>query len=345
MGGKSEEHPVSMQSGKAIIRQLNSSRYNIKPIIISKDGKWIIPENFLNGKEAKKFSIETLLKAEPGLRRLNTVHSFHREARTKIHLAILALHGRHGEDGAMQGLLETMGIPYTGSGILGSALSLDKIMAKKIYESKNIPTPEYAEITFSQWKGSRGKLLKILEKKFSFPLVLKIPHGGSSIGVVMVKSSAHLISSLDKMFKSENRLMVEHYLKGREFSCGVFEDLKSGNNFAFPVTEIIPNKARYFDLKSKYDAGGAKEITPAKITASVSRRIQEFALKAHAALSCRVYSRTDFIWDYNYFNILETNTLPGMTPASILPKQAKAYGWSYSKLLDQIVEVSLRKFS
>lgn len=248
-------------------------------------------------------------------------------------LAFLALHGKWGEDGHIQALLENWGIAYTGCGLLASALAMDKIKTKEIYLANNIPTPPYRVI----WKCDfSGDALVNVACELGFPLVIKDPLGGSSIGIGIAKDIDEAEKIAQDLFKDSNRLLCEKFIAGLEASCGFIEGEK-----ALPPTEMRMTTREYFDFEAKYN-GECQEVTPAEFEPELTSRIQELAKNAHYALGGAGYSRTDvrITKDGELFAI-ETNTLPGMTPTSILPAQAACNGITYSQLIDLIINKSL----
>lgn len=244
----------------------------------------------------------------------------------------LGMHGADGEDGKIQATLDLLGIPYTGSSYLGSGMAMDKAVTKKIMESAGILTPEWKEITYCEADVPE------LAESLPIPCVVKIVGGGSSIGVEIPETREELKAALLKILKYGNRIIVEQKIIGREMTQPVF------NGKYLSAIEIVPPEGSGFDYVAKYQSGalGASEICPAPITEEEHRIMGEAALKLHNALGLSVYSRTDFILDAEGKAwCLEINTLPGMTPNSLIPKAAKIEGMSYAELCEQIVLLSL----
>lgn len=249
----------------------------------------------------------------------------HLPAGTQV--AFLALHGTYGEDGQVQRWLEARGIPYTGSGVAASALAFDKAAAKAAFLAAGVRTPKHVVLE----RDTRAKA------HLPLPVVVKPARQGSSVGVKIARTSEQLDEAVQFAWRYDDRLVVEEYVKGREFTVGVLDGLP------LPVVEIRP-KAEFFDLKSKYDDGGAEEIVPAPIDALTAVRAQDLAWQAHECLGCRDYSRTDMILtDDGQFHVLEVNTLPGMTDASLMPKAARAAGLSMEALCTKMVELALAR--
>jgi len=269
-GGLSPERPVSISGGDQVYKALNKEKYNI----IRYDPKTDLPQ----------------LVNDAG----------------KIDAALLILHGEYGEDGTIQGMLDLLGIPYQGSGVLGSATAMNKLASKTVYKQNNIPTPQF--IIYNQDDNKNSKINQdIIINKLGLPMVVKPVVGGSSIGMTIANSKEDLTCAFELAFKHNNTILLEKYIKGVELTCGVI-----GNNHidALPVVEIIPgNKHAFFDYEAKYKAGATKEICPARINKEITAKVQHYAVMSHNALFCRGYSRTDMILDGDDIYVLETNTI------------------------------------
>ena len=249
-------------------------------------------------------------------------------------LVFLGLHGADGEDGKIQAVLDLLGVPYTGSGFLGSAMAMDKGISKRIMAQCGIRTPAWREVTVT------AENLDRLVAELPMPCVVKTPCGGSSIGVLLPEDREALREALLTAAALSPRVLVEQRIRGRDLTVPVLDGK------ALPAVEIVPPEGTYFDYVAKYQSsedGGAKEICPAPITEAQAFEMGEMALGLHRALGLAVYSRADFVLDEAGVPwCLETNTLPGMTPASLLPKSAAAVGLDYPALCQRIAELSLR---
>ena len=253
-----------------------------------------------------------------------------------IDVALIILHGRFGEDGTVQGLLELLGIPYQGSGVLGSALAMDKNLAKTMYRLHGLPVAPW-EMAGREDIENPARLLEGLQ----LPLVVKPVRQGSSIGMSIVREASALSPALAKAFAHDRQVMVEQYIKGREITVGVI-----GNDLpvALPLVEIIPDsKYEFFDYEAKYQPGATREVCPAQVSGEIRDKAQQYGLTAHRALQLRGYSRTDMIVSGDEVYLLETNTIPGMTPTSLLPQAAAACGMPFPALLDRLIELALEK--
>lgn len=298
-GGFSSEREVSLNGGNQVYEALDKDKYLIR-------------------RYDPKFDLVRLATEAPD-----------------IDVALIILHGPYGEDGSIQGMLELLDIPYQGSGVLGSALAIDKLASKKIYQQSGLPVPPY----MSARKGRAFNTQACIDQ-LGLPLFVKPTTGGSSIGMSRVTTADELVPALDKAFEYDDVVLIETFIQGTELTCGVI-----GNHEleALPLIEIIPANpsSTFFDYEAKYSPGGAQEICPARISHELTATMQDLAKKAHQALSLRGYSRTDMILKDGSFYILETNTIPGMTRTSLLPLAAKTAGITFSQLLDRLIELAL----
>ena len=243
-------------------------------------------------------------------------------------IVFLALHGEEGENGKVQALLDLHGIPYTGSGYLGSAIAMNKALSKMLLRENGIATPQ--SVTLQRGDTAPG---------IALPCVVKPCSGGSSVGTSIVRTADELDAALALAFRYEAKVLIETYISGRELTVGVMDGR------AMPVIEIIP-KSGFYDYKNKYLAGATDEICPAQIGPEATARVQRLAERVYAALMIDVYCRCDFLWDTAADEIycLEANTLPGMTPTSLIPQMAAAEGMDYGALCEQIIAVSMKKY-
>ncbi|MBA3962953.1 MAG: D-alanine--D-alanine ligase [Chthoniobacterales bacterium] len=244
-------------------------------------------------------------------------------------IAFLAVHGTFGEDGQLQQILEDRGLPYTGENVEGSRLAFDKILSKEKFREGDVVTPEWEIIGAGQ------------KPALPFPLVIKPPRQGSTVGVQIVRQESELSAALQAAAKYDDQLLIEEFIAGRELTIGVLGDL------ALPIIEIIP-KGGIYDFNNKYPflnpqaGGGAQHVCPAELSASLTNEIQQLALRAHRSLGLKVYSRVDVILSTaNKPYVLELNTIPGMTEVSLLPEAAAVAGISYPQLCARIIELSL----
>ena len=299
-GGISSEREVSLQSGDQVYEALDKDKYQIR-------------------RYDPKIDLGRLV-----------------EDASIIDVALIILHGPYGEDGTVQGLLDLLDIPYQGSGVLGSALAMNKAVTKKLYENAGLPVPPYMI-----YDRNDNVNVDACVKQLGLPLVIKPVSGGSSVGMSIVRSNADLQDSLDKAFVYDSAVMAEAYIAGIELTVGVIGNKKLK---ALPVIEIVPDQSReFFDYEAKYTPGVTQEICPARIDDKLTQQTQSYAKIAHQALYCRGYSRTDMILIDRKIYVLETNTIPGMTATSLLPQAAQADGLSFSQLMDNLIELALEE--
>ncbi|RBW70312.1 D-alanine--D-alanine ligase [Bacillus taeanensis] len=298
-GGTSAEREVSLSSGKGIINALRSKGYDVTGI------------DFNPNDLGKVVNLEA-------------------------DLVFIGLHGRFGEDGRVQGILDVLGIPYVGSGVLGSALAMDKAKSKKMFCTAGIRVAKDKVLH----KHSYNR--ETVELNISYPIVVKPNSEGSTIGLTIAHSEEEAYQGIEEAFRFDEVVLVEEFISGKEVTVAVMGEKDNVN--ALPVVEIIP-KNSYYDYESKYAAGGSEHIVPARLEEKITASLQTNAVLAHKALGCEVYSRVDFIVPHDGSEpvILEVNTLPGMTPTSLFPDAAKAVGISYEEMIDQLVKLSLKK--
>ena len=247
-------------------------------------------------------------------------------------IVFMALHGENGENGKLQAAFDLYGIKYTGSDYLSSAIAMNKGMAKQFFVKNNIPTPQGIAMT----KANRSDDIATLGLRL--PVVVKPCCGGSSIGVTIVRNAEGFKNALDEAFCWEDELIIEEFVQGREFSCGVIEGK------ALPVIEIAPIEG-FYDYKNKYKAGSAVETCPADLPEEISAKMRGYAEEVARVIGLDTYSRADFLLneDMEMF-CLEVNTLPGMTPTSLLPQEAAAVGMNFNQLCEKIIEISLKRY-
>lgn len=253
----------------------------------------------------------------------------------KPDVAFVALHGKYGEDGAIQGVLEYLGIPYTGSGVLGSAISMDKSTTKKLFDHFKLPslpwTTSFEGQNFNQFKDRLLKMMKM-------PVIAKPANEGSTIGIEIVKDEEDLERAFQKTLQYDSTVVWESFRQGRELTVGVLQ------GEALPIVEIRP-KSGFYDYESKYTKGATEYICPAEVSRGVTEKIQEYALKAFGATRCNSFGRVDFILEGNQPWILEVNSIPGMTETSLFPKAAKVKGLEFPQFCEMILQdASLKKF-
>jgi D-alanine-D-alanine ligase len=297
-GGWSREKDISIKSGKAVYAAISREKYEVTVCDPSVD-------------------LDFLLREKPS-----------------IDLAFILLHGRFGEDGSIQGLLNILGIPFVGSGVAASAMASNKKIAKDLYRAAGLTIID--DVVLEKGKGFS---VDDIEKRLGRKTIVKPVSEGSSFGISACNNKDELQLGIETAFSCDREIIVEKFLKGREVTCCV---LGNDSLETLPVIEVIPgNNYDFFNYDAKYKTGGAKEICPADLPSSILERIRLNAKTAHHALRCRVWSRTDMIVYDNEVFVLETNTVPGMTENSLFPLAARTAGLSLSQLLDKLITLSL----
>jgi D-alanine-D-alanine ligase len=334
MGGPSAEHEISLLSGREVLKNINRRRYSPTAVVIT------IDQEFYCCDASKRIPTEDeLVSVATSKRFKGPFKPYASEAVWKnCDVAFLAVHGSFGEDGILQGYLDTLMVPYTGSGVFASALAMNKIATKFVLEQNGIKTPPF------HIAGKRHPEVtwKFLADRFSYPMYVKCPQSGSSRLMTRVDCGAGLGTKIEEFQKYSPEILVEKGIKGPEFTCPVLE-MPDGTVQALPPIEIRPLKGNYFSFKAKYEDGGSEEIVPIHRSKKFIGQIQELALRCHNLLLCRGVSRTDMILgEDGVLYVLELNSLPGLTANSLLPKSFKAAGGSYKELIDVMIQVALK---
>lgn len=299
MGGTSTEAEISRQTGNAILKALQTKGYNA-------EGMELVPANF--AEDIKKRNCAIVFNA---------------------------LHGKYGEDGVLQGTLDMLGIPYTGSGVLAAAITMDKAASKRVFVAEGISTPR--SHTYHSFDMKRD-LVKEIEQSFKLPVVVKAASQGSSIGVYIVESKEELASSLKEAFKYNDEVLVEEFIKGKELTVAVWGNAESKE--AFPVIEITTASGRY-DYESKYTKGASTHIIPARISEEKTKEIQELAIKTFTACGCSGVARVDMMLSEDEVPyVIEVNSVPGMTELSLVPDAGRAMGIEFPELCERILQMA-----
>lgn len=335
-GGNSTEREVSIASGQGVCKALRER--NHKAVLLdpyfgaSKKEENLFPAEYDVDKAADAMremssKLEEIMKTRKGFFGPNVL-----EICKEADIVFLALHGANGEDGKVQSVLDLMGIKYTGSGPLSSGMAMDKGITKMVFEAKGVPTPK--GITLEKGKCSS----QLADYGMGFPVIVKPCCGGSSVGVCIANNQTEYQAALVEAFSYENEVVVEQFITGREFSVAVVDGK------AYPVIEIAPLQG-FYDYKNKYQAGSCVETCPADLSSALTKEMQKYAEKGYKALNLQAYARLDFLMDdEGNMYCLEANTLPGMTPTSLIPQEAKAIGMDYPQLCEKLIEVSLKKY-
>jgi len=327
-GGKSTEHEVSLQSAKNIFQFINKEKYKVVLIFIDKKGRWYLnesPRNFSSAEFKKGKNI--ILNFTTG------------ESPSQVDAVFPVLHGPYGEDGTIQGLLKIADIPFVGTDVLGSAISMDKDVTKRLLSQAGIPTAKY--LTFYRFSIKQISF-KTVKKELGLPFFIKPANMGSSIGINKVKNEEQFAFFLEEAFHYDNKILIEEAIKGREIECAV---LGNENPIASLPGEIIP-QYEFYSYKAKYlDDKGAILKIPAELSSKIVTQIQNLSVKVFKLLECKGMARVDFFLKNNQEIIVnELNTIPGFTKISMYPKLWEASGISYPKLIDRLIELALERF-
>ena len=333
-GGPSREHGISAKTGAAVARALGQAGHQVLAVAIGQDGRWSLPmaptQELPGGGALAKAPAAALAALGP-------------DGDAAVDAVFVALHGAFGEDGTVQGFLETAGVAYTGSGVAASALAMDKERTKEVLSHHGIATAPWVSVDRGEWEAGRERVLDRVESALGLPAVVKMPREGSSFGVTMAADRDALASAIEEAVRGpDRRALVEGRLAGTEVTCPVLGN-RGGPYRTLPVVEIVPKARAFFDFEAKYE-GASEEICPARIAEDVAARVREAAITAHRVLGCDGLSRSDFIVDADgrpWF--LETNTVPGMTEQSLCPLAARTAGIEFPRLCEMLVELALQR--
>ncbi len=310
-GGPSLEYDISIKTGLHVLAALDELGYSTKDIVITKGGEWL--------HQGIAYSPDKALQG--------------------IDIVFIALHGKYGEDGTLQRLLQHHQLPFTGSGHLASAIAFNKPSAKEMLLAEGIKTPRHMLVTLADFSNIRGKSESIVETLGNH-VFIKPTHGGSSIDTYMVDSIDAIESALRTVLERHGRVLVEEKISGREGTVGVLENFRDKSHYSLPVVEVtLPDDASHFTFEHKYNNQATRHC-PSRFTTAVKKELERQAIQAHKVLNCRQYSRSNFIVKGDEIYFLELNTLPGMSTASHLPTAAQSIGIEYNDLVDHLVQTA-----
>jgi D-alanine-D-alanine ligase len=345
-GGRSGEHEVSLASAESIMSNLDPDRYEVVPIGIRKDGRWIAgPDPLAALKEPHGSTNEPLLALVPGAAagalvdlRTNTAVPKNRVA-LDIDVVFPVLHGPFGEDGTIQGLLELAGVPYVGAGVLASAVSMDKAMMKTVWQARGLPIAAFEVVRRADLERQADRILDCVETRFGFPCFVKPANLGSSVGVHKARTRSELMASLEDAARYDGKLLVEEAISARELECSV---LGNEEPRASVVGEIVPVH-EFYDYRAKYVDEGSELHIPADISPEAADEVRRLAVEAFRAVDASGMARVDFFLERQTGRVLlnEINTIPGFTRISMYPKLWEASGLAYRALLDELIRLAL----
>jgi len=319
-GGRSSEHEVSLSSGRAVREGLIAAGHDVLWVEISREGEW-----HCDGEPLSPTPGRGLLGAD---------------------VAFPALHGPFGEDGTIQGMLETLDVPYVGSGVAASAVSLDKVLFKELMRGAGVPQVDFVGLSATESAGAgevpgAGAGAGVLER-LGLPVFVKPAHLGSSVGIVKVEAPDELAPAIEQAFAHDERVIVEAAARGQEVECAVLEAPRAEQPLASPLGEIVFG-GQFYDYEAKYSPGGMQLIVPARISPAAERRARELALQAFAVAGCHGLARVDFFVDGEEVLLNELNTMPGFTPTSVYAKLIEAAGVQYPDLVERLCRVALER--
>lgn len=339
-GGRSGEHEVSLASAASVIRGLDSDKYEAVPIGITKEGHWLV------GAGAQKMLPEVLkggqrvmMAADPTDAALIPLDRSGGGQRLDVVFPVM--HGTYGEDGTIQGLLELAGVPFVGAGVLGSAIGMDKDVAKRLCQAAKIPVVPWVSVLRTDWECNPGAVRRAIEKKFRYPVFVKPATLGSSVGMTKVHSSGELKPGLDLAAEYAMKILVERAVNGREIEVSV---LGNSDPRASVPGEIVPHR-EFYDYAAKYLEEGTQLLIPAKLSKQQVKKFQDLAVKAFRALELSGMARVDFFLEKRGGKILlnEVNTIPGFTSISMYPKLWEASGIPFRELIDKLIDLALEQ--
>jgi D-alanine-D-alanine ligase len=357
-GGQSAEHAVSLASATSVMRALDPDKYEVMPIGITRTGGWLVGGDPLKalrsgGPDAADAASTALPLSQEGPgwrdeRGLTTRHTAERavtaaaQTLDAVDVIFPVLHGPFGEDGTIQGLLEVAGVAYVGAGVLGSALGMDKIAMKRIFQAEGLPLGAYVALTRAQWEADPAAVQARCERELRYPMFAKPANLGSSVGISKIHGPAEFAPALQRAARYDRRLLVEQGLDAREIECSV---LGNENPVASVCGEIVPRR-EFYDYRAKYLDDSSALLIPADLPEAVSDEVRRLAVAAFQAIDGAGMARVDFFVTRDTFKVYlnEINTIPGFTAISMYPKLWEATGLPYPQLLDRLITLALERF-
>jgi D-alanine-D-alanine ligase len=339
-GGRSGEHEVSLASAASVIRALDPEKYEVVPIGICKDGRWLVGTKVHKMlPEVLKFGERVSLPPDPTAGALIPMTQGSGHPSIAVDVVFPVLHGTFGEDGTVQGLLELAGLPYVGAGVLASAVGMDKDVQKRLFEQAGLPIVPFLAFRRSEWEREREAVVRQIKRKFRFPLFVKPATLGSSVGMSRVKTSQELPAAMDLAAEFGLKVVVERNVRAREIEVSV---LGNDDLSASIPGEIVPHR-EYYDYTAKYLEQGTRLVIPAPLTKKQVITFQNLAVQAFRAIDGVGLARCDFFFERrtNKIFVNELNTIPGFTAISMYPKLWEASGLPYPKLIDRLIELAL----
>ncbi|HEY8477214.1 MAG TPA: D-alanine--D-alanine ligase [Chloroflexota bacterium] len=347
-GGRSGEHEVSLASAASIVANLDPERYEVLPIGITKEGRWVVGADPARALQAGLDSAEltpVALLPDPTQRALLTLDGASgslSSALGRVDVVFPVLHGTNGEDGTVQGLLELANVPYVGAGVLGSAVGMDKVTMKDLFVRHGLPVVEHLAVRRRHWETHPRSVVEQVEDVVGYPCFVKPANLGSSVGVTKVRSREELVAAMNLAAEYDRKLLVERAVDAREVECGV---LGNEEPVASVVGEVVPRR-EFYDYQAKYLDEETQLIIPAQIPEATAEAIRAMAIRAFKAVGCEGLARVDFFLtrDTGQVYVNELNTMPGFTTMSMYPRMWAATGLSFSALLDRLIELAIERY-
>jgi len=348
-GGRSGEHEVSLQSAASVLAAIDRKKYEVLPVGITKQGRWVAGDA-LDALPAEKLAgilregdpvIASADPQGPSLIPLNSSSAVRGNLTGKIDVVFPLLHGTFGEDGTVQGLLDLAGIPYVGAGVLASAAGMDKDVMKRLFRDAAIPVVEWITVLRNEWQTSPAPIKQSVQRKIGYPVFVKPANLGSSVGISKVRHAKELPAALDLAARYDRKILIEKGVDAREIECAVLGNDKPE---ASVPGEIVPAN-EFYDYEAKYIREGSKLLIPAPLAKQQTRRVQQLALQAFKAIDCAGMARVDFLLDRKTGQIFvnEINTIPGFTSISMYPKLWEASGVPFPELVDRLIRLALER--
>ncbi len=345
-GGRSGEHEVSILSANSVISAIDRQKYDVIPIGITKEGRWLPGQSPAPLVESKELQVRLLSSSSVNEPIPLISHQKQGEILSgileKVDVIFPVMHGPFGEDGTIQGLLELADIPYVGGGVLASSVGMDKALMKAVFLQNGLPVGDYLVYLRKEWRSNPERVLNEIEQRISYPCFIKPANLGSSVGISKAHQRNELKMSLDLAAEYDRKIVVEKMLNGKEVECGV---LGNDEPKASIPGEIVPC-TEFYDYEAKYILNDSKLIIPAEISPELTRKVQDLAIHSFKAVDCAGLARVDFFVDEakNEIYVNEINTIPGFTKISMYPKMWEATGISYTELIDRLLQLAVERY-
>ncbi len=341
-GGQSGEHEVSLVSARSVINAMDPEKYEIVPIGIDREGRWVTGSDPMAYLEAMAEVRLHGFRSTPPDEDVRVGGTLPPDGLLQsLDVVFPVLHGPYGEDGTIQGLLEIAGVPYVGSGVAASAAGMDKALAKMVFQSQRFPILPYESVTLHEWWFDRQAIIQRVSARLTYPVFVKPANLGSSVGISKVEREEELADAVELAARYDQKILIEQGIPAREIECSI---LGNEEPIASVPGEVKPGKD-WYDYEAKYQSKSTQLVIPAPIPDELTRRVQEIAIGAYKAIGCEGLARVDFLLDKStgeiYLN--ELNTMPGFTDVSMYPKLWEATGITYRELVDRLIELALER--